>query len=52
MSETDFSENKSKGPGKTVQINETILNYKYKSHRGISLTNRTEALCIVEIIIK
>lgn len=37
-----------RGPGKTVQIDESMLNYKCKSHRGRSSTNRTDALCIVE----
>ena len=36
------------GPDKHVQIDETMLNYKCKSHRGRSPTNRTDALCIVE----
>lgn len=37
------------GPGKIVQIDETMLNYKCKSHRGRSAENRTDALCMVEI---
>ena len=45
---TDFSNDKLGGPGKIVQIDETMLNYKCKSHRGRSPTNRTDSLCIVE----
>ena len=44
----DFSERKLGGPGKNVQIDETMLNYKCKSHRGRSPTNKTDALCIIE----
>ncbi|KCZ79109.1 hypothetical protein H312_03508, partial [Anncaliia algerae PRA339] len=32
-----------------VQIDETMLNYKCKSHRGRSPQNKTDALCIVEV---
>ena len=46
--ETDFSGDKFSGPGRCVQIDETMLNYKCKSHRGRSATNRTDALCIIE----
>ncbi|KCZ78048.1 hypothetical protein H311_00932 [Anncaliia algerae PRA109] len=46
--ETDFSLNKLGGPGVVVQIDETMLNFKSKSHRGRSPNNRTDALCIVE----
>jgi hypothetical protein len=35
------------GHGHLVNIDETMLNYKCKSHRGRSATNRTDALCIV-----
>lgn len=45
---TDFSSDKLGGPGKVVQIDETMLNYKCKSHRGRSPENRTDVLCIVE----
>lgn len=44
----DFSINKLGGGSKIVQIDETMLNYKCKSHRGRSPKNRTDALCIVE----
>ena len=37
------------GYGNIVQIDETMLNYKCKSHRGRSSSNRTDALCIVEV---
>ena len=36
------------GLGKIVNVDETMLNYKCKSHRGRSTLNRTDALCIVE----
>lgn len=49
MPEPDFSENKLGGPGKIVQIDETMLNFKCKSHRGRSSSNRTDSLCIVEV---
>lgn len=45
---TDFSDNKLGGPGLRVEIDETMLNYKCKSHRGRSAANHTDALCIVE----
>lgn len=45
----DFSLNKLGGPGKIVQIDETMLNFKCKSHRGRSAENKTDALCIVEL---
>ncbi|KCZ77900.1 hypothetical protein H311_01083 [Anncaliia algerae PRA109] len=44
----DFSSNKLGGPRKIVQIDETILNYKCKSHRGRSPSNKTDSLCIIE----
>lgn len=47
--ETDFSNNKFGGPDSVVQIDETMLNYKCKSHRGRSSTNRTDSICIVEV---
>lgn len=45
---TDFQNNKLGGPGKVVQVDETMLNFKCKSHRGRSPGNRTDSLCIVE----
>lgn len=36
------------GLGTIVQVDETMMNYKCKSHRGRSPLNRTDALCIVE----
>jgi transposase-like protein len=44
----NFSESKLGGPGKVVQIDETMINYKVKSHRGRASSNRTDSLCIVE----
>lgn len=37
------------GLGKIINIDETMLNYKAKSHRGRSPSNKTDAICIVEI---
>ena len=48
----DFSNNKLGGGRKKVQIDETMLNYKCKSHRGRSPTNRTDCLCLVEVGVK
>lgn len=48
MPSPDFTENKLGGPGRIVQIDETMLNYKCKSHRGRSPSNRTDSLCMVE----
>lgn len=45
---TDFRYNKLGGPGTIIQIDETMLNFKCKSHRGRSPLNRTDSLCIVE----
>ncbi|KCZ79342.1 hypothetical protein H312_03264 [Anncaliia algerae PRA339] len=44
----DFRTNNAGGPGKIVQVDETMLNYKCKSHRGRSSRNKSDALCIVE----
>ncbi|KCZ78776.1 hypothetical protein H311_00186 [Anncaliia algerae PRA109] len=45
---TDFSENELGGPGCIVEIDETMLNFKRKSHRGRSPENRIDSLSIVE----
>lgn len=45
----NFSDCKLGGPGRIVQVDETMLNYKCKSHRGRSSENKTDALCIVEV---
>lgn len=37
------------GYGKIVNIDETMLNFKVKSHRGRSPTNRSDAICIAEV---
>ncbi|KCZ81831.1 hypothetical protein H312_00730 [Anncaliia algerae PRA339] len=34
MPQTDFSSNKLEGLGNIVQVDETMLSFKYKSHRG------------------
>lgn len=49
MPTPNFVDNKLGGPGFIVQIDETMLNYKCKSHRGRSPSNYTDALCIVEV---
>ncbi|KCZ77920.1 hypothetical protein H311_01063, partial [Anncaliia algerae PRA109] len=36
------------GPGSIVQIDETMMNFKCKSHRGRSTLNKTDALVIIE----
>lgn len=46
---TSFENDKLGGPLRIVQVDETMLNYKAKSHRGRSPRNKTDALCIVEI---
>lgn len=43
-----FENNKLGGPNIVVQIDETMLNYKCKSHRGRSPNNKTDAICIIE----
>ncbi|KCZ77887.1 hypothetical protein H311_01095, partial [Anncaliia algerae PRA109] len=45
---TDFTSKKLGGPFKIIQIDETMLNFKVKSHRGRSPHNRSDALCIIE----
>ncbi|KAG0439999.1 hypothetical protein DMUE_2059 [Dictyocoela muelleri] len=49
IQEPCFIENKLGGIGSVVQVDETMLNYKCKSHRGRSPSNRTDALVIVEV---
>ncbi|KAG0438993.1 hypothetical protein DMUE_2737 [Dictyocoela muelleri] len=44
-----FNDNKLGGVGRIVQIDETLLNLKSKSHRGRSASNKSDALCIVEV---
>ncbi|KAM0685322.1 hypothetical protein COBT_003469, partial [Conglomerata obtusa] len=43
MPNPDFSYCKLGVPDRIVQIDETMLNYKCKSQRGLSPTNRTDA---------
>ncbi|KAG0431934.1 hypothetical protein DMUE_5528 [Dictyocoela muelleri] len=45
----NFQNNKLGGPGFIVQIDETMMNYSCKSHRGRPASNITDALCIVEV---
>ncbi|KCZ79769.1 hypothetical protein H312_02852 [Anncaliia algerae PRA339] len=44
----DFANNKLGCPRKIVQIDETMLNFRCKSHLGRSLLNRTDSLCILK----
>ncbi|KCZ77351.1 hypothetical protein H311_01641, partial [Anncaliia algerae PRA109] len=46
----NFNDNKLGGPGLHVEIDETMLNFKCKSHRGRSPHNRTDALVIAEVL--
>ncbi|KCZ73981.1 hypothetical protein H311_05058, partial [Anncaliia algerae PRA109] len=46
---TGFSANKLGGPLNIVQIDEMMLNFKVKSHRGRAPSNKTDALCIIEL---
>lgn len=46
---TTLNHTKLGGVGQTINVDETMLNYKCKSHRGRSPGNRTDALCIVEL---
>ncbi|KAM0684970.1 hypothetical protein COBT_003821, partial [Conglomerata obtusa] len=41
MPEPNFINNKLGGPGHIVQIDEIMMNYKCKSHRGRSPGNKT-----------
>ncbi|KCZ79848.1 hypothetical protein H312_02761 [Anncaliia algerae PRA339] len=43
--ETDSSSQKLGGRGFFIRIDEAMLNYKCKSHRGSSSVNRTDVLC-------
>jgi hypothetical protein len=48
MMKPDFRNNKLGDPGVIVKLDETMLNFKRKSHRGSAYTNKTDAFCIVE----
>lgn len=48
----NFTNDKLGGFTKIVQADETMMNYKCKSHRGRSPYNRTDALVIVEVVDK
>jgi hypothetical protein len=43
----DFRSNKLGGPVVIVQLDETIYNFKFKSHRGMASTNKTDDFCIL-----
>lgn len=47
-----FLNNKLGGVCCIVHIEETILNHKYKSHRGRTSPNKADALCIIEYKMK
>lgn len=49
MKEPDFKLDKLGAGSRLVQVDETMLNYKCKSHRGRSSTNRTDSITIIEI---
>ncbi|KAM0677742.1 hypothetical protein BDAP_001735 [Binucleata daphniae] len=49
MPAPDFRNNNLGGSGQLVQVDETMLNHKCKSHRGRSSTNHTDSISIVEI---
>ena len=36
------------GPDTNIQVNEMMINFKCKSHRGRTTENKTDALCIIE----
>ncbi len=48
MKKTDFSKSKVEGPGKIVQIDEIVFNFKCKILCGRSPNNKTNDLVIVE----
>lgn len=48
MPKPDFSNDKLGKNNKLVQIDETMLNYKCKSHRGRSSRNKTDSISIIE----
>ena len=45
----NFSKNKFGDVDNIVQIDETMLNHQIKRHLGRVPTNKTDALCIVEV---
>ncbi|KCZ77544.1 hypothetical protein H311_01442 [Anncaliia algerae PRA109] len=47
--ETKFENEKFSAPGFIIQIDETMLNFKCKDHRGRLPQNKTDGLCIVEV---
>ncbi|KAG0429451.1 hypothetical protein DMUE_5742, partial [Dictyocoela muelleri] len=47
-----FKDNKLGGVNKEVQVYETSLNFKVKSHKGRLANNKTDAICIVELVEK
>ncbi|KAM0686547.1 hypothetical protein COBT_002228, partial [Conglomerata obtusa] len=51
MPNPDFSQNKLGGPENIVQVDETMMDFKCKSHKGRESINRTDVLCSVEFFI-
>jgi len=45
----DFSDYKLGGPGVIIQVDETLLSYECKIHRGRPAHNKTDCVCIVEV---
>jgi hypothetical protein len=45
----NFINSKLGGPGRRIEIDETMLNFKCKSHRGRSPSNHSDAICIIEV---
>ncbi|KCZ79693.1 hypothetical protein H312_02918, partial [Anncaliia algerae PRA339] len=43
-----YEKQKLGGPGFIVQVDETMLNFKCKSHKGRPPNNKADALCIIE----
>ena len=48
MKESNALQGKLNSSGTIVQVDEIMLNNKFKSHRSCSTENKTDALCIVE----
>ncbi|KCZ80906.1 hypothetical protein H312_01679 [Anncaliia algerae PRA339] len=47
--ERNLSNNKLGRPGKIIQVDETMLNCKCKSHLGRTPSNKFDSLCIVKV---
>ncbi|KCZ78295.1 hypothetical protein H311_00674 [Anncaliia algerae PRA109] len=49
INNADHTMVKFRGLGFAMQVDETMLNFKCKFHRGRSANNKSDALCIVEV---